>query len=138
MYKNILFIVTIVILILVVLFLLYKLYQYYKKHKFINEIIEEWEKITNGGFIKQDKNCIFKDDYYLSINNKQDSDSHIHLIINDNIIKKQDNRYKDTCFNLCYTAKKYDLNSELHFIDQNKSPKSIVEDMYRELYFFKD
>ena len=55
------------------LVILYKLYQYYQKHKFINEIIEEWGKITNGGFIKQDKNGIFKDDYYLSINNKQDS-----------------------------------------------------------------
>ena len=81
MYKNILFIVVIV----VVLFLLYKLYQYYQKHKFINEIIEEWEKITNGGFIKQGKNGEFKGDYYLSINNKQNSDSHIHLIIVDNI-----------------------------------------------------
>lgn len=138
MYKNILFIILIVILILVVLFLLYKLYQYYQKHKFINEIIEEWGKITNGGLIQQDKNGNFKGDYYLSINNKSDSDSHIHLIIVDNIFKKKDNRYKDTCFDLCYTAKKYNLHSELYYIDQNKSPKTIVEDMYRELYFFKN
>ena len=138
MYKNILFIVTIVIVILVVLFLLYKLYQYYKKHKFINEIIEEWEKITNGGNIKQDKNGEFKGDYYLSINDKSDYYSHIHLIINDRIIKNPEEIYKQTCFNLCYMAKKYNLHSELHYIDQNKSPKTIVEDMYRELYFFKD
>ena len=35
-------------------------------------------------------------------------------------------------------AKKYDLHSELHIIDQNKSPKTIAEDMYHELYNFKD
>jgi len=40
MYKNILFIS----LIVVVIFLLYKLYQYYQKQKFINELIEEWQK----------------------------------------------------------------------------------------------
>jgi len=40
MYKNILFIG----LIVVVIFLLYKLYQYYQKQKFINELIEEWQK----------------------------------------------------------------------------------------------
>ena len=35
-------------------------------------------------------------------------------------------------------AKKYNLHSQLHIIDENKSPKTIAEDMYRELYFFQD
>ena len=132
MYKNILFIS----LIVVVIFVLYKLYQYSQKQKFINEIIEEWQKITNGAVIKEtDPN--YKGDYYLS-DNTNDYYSHIHLIIENSIYKLPDKRYTDTCSNLCYMAKKYDLHSELHIIDQNKSPKNIVEEMYRELYFFKD
>ena len=133
MYKNILFI----ILIVVVIFLLYKLYHYYQKQKFINEILEEWKKITNGGVVIKDTETNFKGDYYLS-NNSDDYYSHIHLIIVDNILKKPEENYKETCYKLCYMAKKYNLHSELHIIDQNKSPKTIAEDMYRELYFFKD
>ena len=59
-------------------------------------------------------------------------------VINDIIFKNPEENYKQTCYNLCYMAKKYNLHSELHIIDQNKSPKTIAEDMYRELYFFKD
>jgi hypothetical protein len=132
MYKNILFIS----LSVVVIFVLYKLYKHYQKQKFINEIIEEWQKITNGAVIKE-TDPTYKGDYYLS-DNANDYYSHIHLIINNNIFKNPDKRYKDTCYNLCYMAKKYDLHSELYIIDQNKSPKTIAEDMYRELYFFKD
>ena len=133
MYKNILFI----ILIVVVILLLYKLYQYYQKQQFINELIEEWQKITNGGNVKQDDHREFKGDYYLSLNS-DDYYSHIHLIINNNIFKIPDENNDVTCYNLCYMVKKYDLHSELYIIDQNKSPKTIAEDMYRELYFFKD
>ena len=133
MYKNILFI----ILIVVVIFLLYKLYHYYQKQKFINEILEEWKKITNGGVVIKDTETNFKGDYYLS-NNSDDYYSHIHLIIVDNILKKPEENYKETCYKLCYMAKKYNLHSELHIIDQNKSPKTIAEDMYYELYNFKD
>ena len=134
MYKNILFI----ILIVVVILLLYKLYQYYQKQQFINELIEEWQKITNGGNVKQDDHREFKGDYYLSINKTHNYYSHIHLIINDIIFKNPEENNDVTCYNLCYMAKKHDLHSELHIIDQNKSPKTIAEDMYRELYFFKD
>ena len=133
MSKNILFIG----LIVVVIFLLYKLYQYYQKQQFTNELIEEWQKITNGGAVEQDKYTDFKGDYYLS-NNADNYYSHIHLIINNDIFKIPDKRYTYTCYNLCYMTKKYDLHSELYIIDQNKSPKTIAEDMYRELYNFKD
>ena len=133
MYKNILFIV----LIVVVLFLLYKLYEYYQKQKFINEIIEEWRKITNGGAVKKDTETKYKGDYYLS-NNADNYYSHIHLIIIDRIFKNPEEKYEKTCYSLCYMAKKYDLHSQLHIIDENKSPKTIAEDMYRELYFFQD
>jgi hypothetical protein len=85
MYKNILFIG----LIVVILFLLYKLYHYYQKQKFINEILEEWKKITNDGVVEQDEYTNFKGDYYLS-NNSDDYYSHIHLIIVDNILKDKD------------------------------------------------
>ena len=133
MYKNILFIS----LIVVIIFLLYKLYQYYQKQKFINELIEEWQKITNGGAVIKDDHTNFKGDYYLS-NNFDNYYSHIHLIINDIIFKNPEDKYEQPCYNLCYMAIKYDLHSELHYIDQNRSPKVIVEDMYRELYYFKD
>jgi hypothetical protein len=133
MYKNILF----MILIVVVIFLLYKLYRYYQKQKFINEIMEEWQKLTNGGAVIKESDPIFKGDYYLS-NNADNYYSHIHLIIVDEIFKNPEENFKQTCHNLCYMAKKYDLHSELYIIDQNKSPKTIAEDMYRELYNFKD
>ena len=134
MYKN--YIIYFLFLGLVI-FLLYKLYNYYKKYKFINEIIEEWKKITNGGGVEEDNYGNFEGDYYLSMNNINYY-SHIHLIIVDRVFKTPDPKYKDTCYDLCYIAKKYNLHSELHIIDQNKSPKSIVEDMYRELYNFKN
>jgi len=95
------------------------------------------KKITNGGAVKQDSVLNFKGDYYLS-DNTDNYYSHIHLIIVDNIIKNPDEKYKQTCHNLCYMTKKYNLHSQIHIIDQNKSPKTIVEDMYHELYFFKD
>jgi len=133
MYKNILFILTVLLFI----FLLYKLYQYYQKQKFISEIIEEWQKITNGGTVEQDTETNYEGDYYLSINS-DDYCSHIHLIIVDRILKNPEQNYQQTCSNLCYMAKKYNLHSELHIIDQNKSPKTIAEDMYLELYNFKD
>ena len=133
MYKNILFIG----LILVVIFLLYKLYQYYRKQQFINEILEEWRKITNGGAVIKESDPNFKGDYYLS-NNSDDYYSHIHLIIVDRIFKNPEENFKQTCHNLCYMTKKYNLHSQLHIIDQNKSPKTIAEDMYHELYNFKD
>jgi hypothetical protein len=133
MYKNILFI----LMLLLFIFLLYKLYHYYQKQQFINEILEEWKKITNGGAVIKESDPIFKGDYYLS-NNADNYYSHIHLIIVDNIFKNPEENFKQTCHNLCYMAKKYDLHSELHIIDQNKSPKTIAEDIYRELYFFQD
>jgi hypothetical protein len=134
MYKNILFIILTVV---VIFLLLYKLYYYYQKQKLINEILEEWKKITNGGAVDKDTETNFKGDYYLSLNS-DDYYSHIHLIINDIIFKNPEDKYEQPCYNLCYMAKKYDLHSELHYIDQNRSPKVIVEDMYRELYYFKD
>jgi|688.fasta_scaffold1418830_2 hypothetical protein len=136
MYNNILFISLIVILI----FLLYKLYQsynYYQKQKFIDEIIEEWKKITNDGHIEYDNYTNYKGDYYLSINKPNNWSSHIHLIIIYDFLKNQDSTSENTCYDLCYIAKKYDLHSELHIIDQNKSPKTIAEDMFLELFFFK-
>ena len=133
MYKNILFIS----LIILVIILLYKLYQYYQNQKFISEINKEWQKITNGGSVKQDKYGNYKGDYYLS-DNTNNYYSHIHLIINNDILKIPDKYYTNSCYNLCYIAKKYNLHSQLHIIDQNKTPKTIAEDMYRELYFFQD
>ena len=112
MYKNILFIS----LILLVIFLLYKLYHYYKKQKLISEILEEWKKIPNGGAVDKDTTTIYKGDYYLSISNVENRQSHIHIMTN--------HREND----LCYLVKKNNLHSKLYFIDKNKTSRELVSE----------
>ena len=96
MYKNILFI-GLNIIVIFLLYKLYKLYQYYQKQQYINEIIEEWRKITNGGAVIKETDSFFKGDYYLS-NNEENYYSHIHLIIVDHIFKNPEENYKKTCY----------------------------------------
>jgi hypothetical protein len=121
--------------------LLYKYIDYKSAKKSIHHFNcisqSEWKKITNDGNIEYDNYTNYKGDYYLSINKPNNWSSHIHLIIIDDVLKNQDSTSENTCYDLCYIAKKYDLHSELHIIDQNKSPKTIAEDMFLELFFFK-
>ena len=103
--------------ILAIGFLFYKTFIYYKKQTLIKKIIEEWKGATNGGYIALDDEGEYKNDYYLSINNINNWNSHIHLMYN--------------CHEsaLCYLIKKNDNHSRLYIIDMNNSAKKIVENM---------
>jgi hypothetical protein len=85
---------------------------------FIQKIIQGWNNKTNGGYIKLDKNDLYKDDFYLSIHNYHDRDSHIHLI-----------KTSDQSDHLCYIIKKDNKHSKLHIINENKNIDHIVYEM---------
>ena len=58
----------------------------------------------------------FKGDYYLSISNVENRQSHIHIMTN--------HREND----LCYLVKKNNLHSKLYFIDKNKTSRELVSE----------
>ena len=115
MYKNI---YIILLLLLIIILNLYLVNFYYAKNETIKKIIQGWNNKTNGGHIRLDKNGLYKDDYYLSITNYRDSDSHIHLSKN-----------CDQSDFLCYIIKKDNKNSELYVINENKNVHGIVSEM---------
>ena len=115
MYKNIYIILPLLLIIVVNLYLVNF---YYAKNETIKKIIQGWNNKTNGGNIKLDKHYRYKDDFYLSITNYRDSDSHIHLI-----------KTCDQSDFLCYIIKKDDKYSELYVIDENKNIDHIVYEM---------
>jgi hypothetical protein len=123
MYKNK---YIILLLFFIILFCLNTSINYYKKHVIIKKIIEEWVNKTGGGYIKLDDDGNYEGDYYLSLSNFENRDSHIHLITN--------------CIpgNLCYLPKKYDNHSKLHIINVNRNPNDIVDEMIKNLYYYKD
>ena len=118
---------------------LYKLYNYYQKQKIINEIIKEWIIRTNGNY-KYANTYLYEGDYYLSINKLDDHDSHIQLIT----MYKNNKKYNPDkpncpiCDDLCYVVKKYDLHSNLYYINQNANPNDIVEEMIKNLILFNN
>jgi hypothetical protein len=121
MYKNKYIILFFLILILFYYFLI----NYYNKNLFVYEILQEWNNKTGGGYIKLDDNGKYEGDYYLSINNFEDRDSHIHLM--PNLITGK----------LCYLTKKYDNHSKLHIINISRNPDDIVDEMIKNFYNFK-
>ena len=124
MYKN--KYIILLLLFFIIIFCLYLLINYCKKQMIIKEIIEQWKNKTGSGYIKLDDNGDYEGDYYLSINNFDDRYSHIHLIATCN---KSD---------LCYIIKKYNHHSQLYIIDINRNPNSILNEMIRNFYNFKD
>jgi hypothetical protein len=92
---------------------------------FIQEIVKEWKKKTNG-YIKLDDVDEYMGDYYLSINNENTYSSHIHFITKKTPCTQKQCRY---CTSLCYVVKKNNLHSELYNINENKTPKQIVQEM---------
>ena len=115
MYKNIYIILPLLLIIVVNLYLVTF---YYNENVFIQKIIQGWNNKTNGGNIRLDKNGLYKDDYYLSIHNSKDDDSHIHLI-----------KTCDQSDFLCYIIKKDNKHSELYFINENENSFHIVNNM---------
>ena len=115
MYKNI---YIILLLLLIIIFNLYLVTSYYAKNNIIKKIIQFWNDKTNGGHIRLDKNDRYKDDYYLSIYNYRDNDSHIHLI-----------KTCDQSDFLCYIIKKDNKYSKLYLINENKNIDVLVNEM---------
>ena len=54
----------------------------YKHSQLVQNILQEWTAQTNGkGHITRDVGTIYKCDYYLSLSNTDNHDTHVHLII---------------------------------------------------------
>ena len=102
MFKN-KYIIFFLVFLIIALYLVY-LYCYYVKQDILNEIRKEWVIKTDGGFVKIDEEGRYKGDYYLSISNVENRQSHIHIMTN--------HREND----LCYLVKKNNLHSKLYFI----------------------
>jgi hypothetical protein len=102
---------------------------YYNKNQeniFIQKIIQGWNNKTNGGNIKMDEKGEYENDFYLSINNYHDMNSHIHVI-----------KTCDQSEFLCYIIKKDNKHSKLYIINQNKNVDEIVNDMIENYNNFK-
>lgn len=122
MYKRKIAIFGIVICLILFLYLIYR----YDKDRYVKDIADEWVRKTKGGIIKIDDEGRYKDDYYLSINKFENYNSHIHLIVNN-------------CGNyMCYIVKKYDLHSDVFFIDNKRDVSKLVDEMISNLMNFKD
>jgi hypothetical protein len=114
MYKNIYIILLLLLLIIINLYLV----TFYYKNEFVQKIIQGWNNKTNGGNIRLDKNGLYKDDYYLSMYNYKDDDSHIHLI-----------KTCDQSDFLCYIIKKDGKHSKLYIVNENKNIDNLVNEM---------
>ena len=118
MYKNIYIILILVLIITLNLYLVTFYYNENRENMFIRKIIQGWNNKTNGGYIKLDSDGRYKDDYYLSIDNYPDTDSHIHLI-----------KTCDQSEFLCYIIKKADKHSKLYIKNENKNIDDLVNEM---------
>jgi len=119
MYKYIYIILLLLLIITLTLYLVTFYYNENDENVFIQKIIQGWIDKTNGGYIKMDTNGLYKNDFYLSIDNYHDMDSHIHLI-----------KTCDQSDFLCYIIKKDDKHSELYIIiNENKNIDLLVNEM---------
>ena len=89
---------------------------------FIQEILEEWKKKTNG-YVKYAKGPHYRGDYYLSFTNMYDSNTHIHFITSTHPFVKTE------CDDLCYIVKRNDIHSDIHYIDENNTSEQIIQEM---------
>jgi len=107
------------------------------KQKFINSILKEWSKQTNGGSITKD-NSKYKNDYYLSFTKNSDYYYHIHLILH------KFNRTHSKKNNIQYILKKLNkrkimiVHSQVFNIDIFSDPASIVKEMIKNYKLFRD
>ena len=117
MSKKIYIILPVICLIIIIF---YYAITYYKTQWFIQEILEEWKLRTNGGYVKLSKSHHYKNDYYLTFDEKDNRDTHIHLII-----CKKIHSYEY----LNYVIKRNHIHSELYQIDNTTSAEEVVDDM---------
>ena len=102
----------------------------YKKRKdFVDKILYEWIKQTNGR-VHMDTTTQYIHDYYLSLNNKDDYEYHVHLALHhynekDNINKKH--------IRFGYIFKKYkNQHSKFKLISIYDNPQKLVKKMIQE------
>jgi hypothetical protein len=107
-----------------------------KKEKFIQSILKEWSK---KGHYKKDKITIYQDDYYLSLNKKDDFYNHIHLILKN--FPTNHNSHN----NIIYVMKKMDTknkNAVVHSkeikISVFSDPKKVVRNMIKKYKEFSE
>jgi hypothetical protein len=126
MFKNYYIILPVI---LVLIYILYNIIIYYKKKFFVQTIIEEWKRKTNG-HIRCDHGKHYSGDYYLSPYRNKNSDTHIHLITEKrSFVKVKESETFRKCTYLCYIIKRNDIHSQIHYIDENKSSEQIVYEM---------
>jgi hypothetical protein len=98
-----------------------------KKAKFIQNILNEWKKQTNG-FIEKDKDGRYKNDYYLDLNNAPNYNNHIHLILH-NFAMNHNTR------DILCMMKKFNIpdekviHSKPYKVNINSDPKTVVRNM---------
>ncbi len=110
----------------------------YKHSPLVQNILQEWKAQTNGkGHIARDNTTIYKCDYYLSLTNVDNHDTHSHLIIRN--FYKNNRTQRGTPFVrksnniLGYCIKKKGHHSAPVRINGKQSPKFIVSTMLNKL-----
>jgi hypothetical protein len=110
----------------------------YKHSPLVQNILREWKAQTNGkGNITRDGGGIYKCDYYLSLTNVDNHDTHVHLIIR-NFYKNSRTQpgapfVRKTNNILGYCIKKRGSHSLSVRINNKQSPKFIVSTMLKKL-----
>jgi hypothetical protein len=97
------------------------------KETFINQLLYNWKKYTNGN-ISIDKNKDFKHDFYFSFTNKDDYNNHIHLETKH--FYENQNLYN----NIAYKMKRLDfkkgiVHSNTFKINVFSDPEIVVKNM---------
>jgi len=113
-------IIILYILLFILSILCYHLYLFYQRRKFINNILEVWQKTIKNGEIRFDGIGNYKYDYYLCFTKINNYSTHIHLIT-------------DTP-HLFYIAKKNNKHSKLYTFDTSKKPETVVNEMLEIFY----
>lgn len=110
----------------------------YKYSQLVQNILREWKAQTNGkGRIARDDGTIYKCDYYLSLTNVDNHDTHVHLIIRNfykNSRAQSGSRFARKPNNILgYCIKKRGSHSPPVTIHGKQSPKFIVSTMLKKL-----
>ncbi len=110
----------------------------YKHSQLVQNILREWKTQTNDkGHIARDDGTIYKCDYYLSLSNTDNHDTHVHLIIR-NFYKNSRAQtgahfVRKSNHILGYCIKKRGSHSIPVTINSKQTPKSIVSTMLNKL-----
>jgi hypothetical protein len=107
-----------------------------KKQQFIKSILKEWSK---NGHYERDKTTIYQDDYYLSLNKKDDFYNHIHLIL------KHFPTNHNSHNNIIYVMKKMDTKNKNVIVHSKEikisifsDPKKVVRNMIQQYNKFSE